>query len=142
MGRGELDRRLNITGKDEIGRLAAAMNAFAENLQSEILTAFRKLAEGDFTFKATGLIREPLAQSNERLTHLVGHIQGASEQVAEKSQLVSAHAGKMSQGATEQAANIEEVSASIVRDDGQHPQEYRQCHGNRKNCRASCGSCP
>lgn len=114
MGRGELDRRLNIKGADEVGRLAVAMDAFAENLKNEILTAFRKLAEGDFTFKATGLIREPLAQTNERLTQLVGHIQGASEQVAEKSQAVSDNATRQSRGAIEQASNVEEVSSSIV----------------------------
>lgn len=114
MGRGELDRRLNLQGKDEVGRLAVAMDAFADNLQSEILTAFKKLAEGDFTFKATGLIREPLAQSNERLTQLVGHIRGASEQVAEKSQAVSDNATRQSRGAIEQASSVEEVSSSIV----------------------------
>lgn len=114
MGRGELDRRLKLKGKDEVGRLAVAMDAFADNLQSEILTAFKKLADGDFTFKATGLIREPLAQSNERLTQLVGHIRGASEQVAEKSQTVSDNATRQSRGAIEQAANVEEVSSSIV----------------------------
>lgn len=114
MGRGELGRRLNLKGKDEVGRLAVAMDAFADNLQSEILTAFKKLADGDFTFKATGLIREPLAQSNERLTQLVGHIRGASEQVAERSQNVSDNATRQSRGAIEQASNVEEVSSSIV----------------------------
>jgi len=72
--RGELDSRLHLDQHDEVGRLAKAMDAFADNLQHEILTAFDCLAQGDFSFAARGMIREPLAQTNARLNALVDEL--------------------------------------------------------------------
>ncbi|BCR06529.1 hypothetical protein DESUT3_35980 [Desulfuromonas versatilis] len=81
--RGELDHRLNLYQNDEIGRLAKVMDAFADNLQHEILTAFDHLSKGDFSFAATGLIREPLARTNARLNHLVARLETAIGQERE-----------------------------------------------------------
>lgn len=71
---GDLDHRLHLDQQDEIGRLARAMDGFADNLQHEILSAFDHLARGDFSFNARGLIREPLAQTNTRLNALVAKL--------------------------------------------------------------------
>jgi len=113
MGRGKLDSRLNLDQSDEVGRLAKAMDAFADNLQDEILTAFQKLAEGDFTFKAQGLIREPLARANAGLNEVMAQIQLASEQIASGSDQVASTSQCLSQGATEQASSMEQISASM-----------------------------
>jgi diguanylate cyclase (GGDEF)-like protein/PAS domain S-box-containing protein len=74
---GDLSARLHLDQKDEVGRLAKAMDAFADNLEYEILTAFKRLAQGDFTFEAKGLIREPLAETNVQLNLLVERLQEA-----------------------------------------------------------------
>ncbi|MBE0599454.1 MAG: cache domain-containing protein, partial [Desulfuromonadales bacterium] len=74
---GDLSHRLQLTQADEVGRLAKAMDAFADNLQYEVLTAFQRLAEGDFTFEAKGLIREPLTKANRKLNALVMQLQAA-----------------------------------------------------------------
>jgi methyl-accepting chemotaxis protein len=114
MEKGQLDHRLNIQRRDEIGDIAGAMDKFADNLQDEILTAFEKLAQGDFTFEAKGLIAAPLAKANKALTELIGDIQGIAEQVASGSAQVSEASQTLSQGATESAASLEEINASVT----------------------------
>ncbi len=109
---GKLDKRLELDQNDEIGQMAKTMNKFADNLQHEVLTAFNKLADGDFTFQAEGLIREPLAKANDALNRLMAQVQGAVGQVTASSRQVSDSSQSLSRGATEQAASAEEVLSS------------------------------
>jgi methyl-accepting chemotaxis protein len=111
--RGDLGKRIQYQSNDEMGRLAAAMNAFADNLQFEILTAFEKLAEGNFTFEAKGLIREPLAKANRALNESMGRVRQAGEQIASGSEQVSDTSQSLSQAATEQASSLEEINSSM-----------------------------
>lgn len=113
LNQGKLDTRLNFQRKDELGQMSHAVDSFADSLKFEILTAFRKLAAGDLTFIAKGLIREPLALANQKLTELVGKIQGSVEQVNSGSQAMSVTAEQMSQGAIQQSNSIQQVSAAI-----------------------------
>ncbi|WP_305043409.1 methyl-accepting chemotaxis protein, partial [Geoalkalibacter sp.] len=110
---GRLGRRLNMRRKDEIGRMAQAMDGFAENLETEVLEAFQRLADGDFTFQAQGLIREPLARANQSLNALVGELQQVANQIAGAGSEVADASQSLSQGATEQASSLEEISASM-----------------------------
>ncbi len=113
LGRGHLDNRLNMDRKDEIGRMAKALDAFAENLQDEVLAAFQKLADGNLTFEAEGLIKEPLARANKSLNEVMAQIQIAGEQIASGSSQVSSASQSLSQGATEQASSLEEIASSM-----------------------------
>jgi methyl-accepting chemotaxis protein len=79
-----------------------------------MLGAFDSLAAGDFTFKAAGLIREPLARANLALCDLVQQIQTAGEQIASGSAQISDSAQSLSQGATESAASLEEITSSMT----------------------------
>lgn len=110
---GRLGRRLNMRRKDEIGRMAQAMDGFAENLESEVLEAFQRLAAGDFTFASQGLISEPLARTNQSLNTLVGELQQVANQIAGAGSEVADASQSLSQGATEQASSLEEISASM-----------------------------
>ncbi|MDX9709291.1 MAG: Cache 3/Cache 2 fusion domain-containing protein [Trichloromonas sp.] len=110
---GDLSQRLRMSGRDEVAHMAQALDAFADNLQNEILTAFNKLAEGDFTFEAQGLIREPLARANAQLKETMEQIQGSSRQIASGAAQVSDISQTLSQGATEQASAVEEISSSM-----------------------------
>jgi methyl-accepting chemotaxis protein len=111
---GILDKRLNMDRQDEIGQMGKAMNAFADNLQGEILTAFDKLADGDLTFEAKGFIREPLAKTNAKLNEIMSQIQTAGEQISSGSAQVSDSSQSLSQGATEQASSLEEITSSMT----------------------------
>ena len=110
---GDLSQRLRMSGRDEVAHMAQALDAFADNLRDEILTAFEKLAEGDFTFKAQGLIREPLARANSRLCEVMGQLQGSSRQIAGGAVQIADVSQTLSQGATEQASAVEEISSSM-----------------------------
>lgn len=112
LNRGNLDARLGYDRTDEIGKMARAVDAFADSLKYEILTAFQRLAAGDFTFVAKGLIRESLAQANEKLNELILQIRAAAEQVAAGSQALSASSEGLSAGVSEQAAAAEGTSSA------------------------------
>jgi methyl-accepting chemotaxis protein len=47
---GHLSARLKLQQNDEVGRMAQAMDRFADSLQHEVIDALRKLAQGDLTF--------------------------------------------------------------------------------------------
>jgi len=113
MGKGDLDKRLNLSQGDEIGQLAEDMDQFADSLKNEILTAFNRLAEGDFTFKATGLISKPLAKANQGLSETVQNVLQSSQKIASDTLQVSATSTSLADGATKQAAALEEISASM-----------------------------
>jgi len=113
IGNGNLDRRIDLRQNDEVGVMVRELNKFADSMQHEVLTAFNRLAEGDFTFTATGVIRDPLAKANVALCQLVEQIQQAAENVATGSQALASVSQQMSQGATEQAASAEEASSSV-----------------------------
>ncbi len=110
---GDLDMRLNMDRCDEIGRLAKAMDSFADNLRDEILGAFNALSRGDLTFEATGLIKDPLTKTNANLRDLITQLQTAGTQVAAGSNQIADASQALSQGATESASSLEQVSASM-----------------------------
>jgi methyl-accepting chemotaxis protein len=112
--KGILDKRLNMDQNDEVGKMAKTLDAFADNLQQEVLAAFDKLAEGDLTFEAKGLIKEPLAKANARLNEVMNQIQVAGEQIVSGSTQVSDSSQALSQGATEQASSLEEITSSMT----------------------------
>jgi len=128
LAHGKLGKRLNMDRHDEIGKMAQAMDSFADNLEHEVLEAFDRLAQGDFTFEAEGLIKEPLSKANHSLNELVQELLKAANQVESASSEISAASQTLSQGATESAASLEEISASMNEIVGQS----RQSAGNSR----------
>ncbi|MGD9848815.1 MAG: methyl-accepting chemotaxis protein [Desulfuromonas sp.] len=126
---GNLDERLSLERRDELGELARALNSFADNLRDEVLQAFEKLAAGDLTFDASGLIRQPLAQANSALDAVMQRIWAASEQIAASSEQIADSSQSLSQGATESASSVEQISASMTqlaaqtRDNADHAEQ-------------------
>lgn len=117
MEEGKLDQRLNLSRTDEIGEIAGAVDHFADNLQEEIHTAFDKLAHGDFTFKAKGLIAKPLARANVALNELVQEIQDIANQVASCADQVSTTPGAATAeggGETDGHLLFEEMAESVA----------------------------
>jgi methyl-accepting chemotaxis protein len=110
---GKLAYRLKMKRGDEIGMVASAMDDFAANLEGEILAAFKSLADGDFTFEADGLIKEPLGKANENLNQLIRQLNSAADQMNAGAGQVSNASQSLSQGATEQASSLEEISSSL-----------------------------
>ncbi len=111
---GDLDHRLAMNRSDEIGEMAGTLNGFADNMKEEVLKAFEKLAAGDLTFQASGVIRQPLAMTNAALNGTMTYIRANSEQVAAGAEQVAGTSQSLSQGATSQASSMEEIAASIT----------------------------
>lgn len=136
LAHGKLGKRLRMDRQDEIGKMAQAMDSFADNLEHEVLEAFDRLAHGDFTFEAEGLIKEPLAKANQSLNELVRELLRAANQVESASSEISDASQTLSQGATESAASLEEISASMneivgqTRQSANHSREADNLAGN------------
>ena len=114
INKGNLSYRLQLKRRDEIGIMASAMDNFATDLEEEILAAFEKLAAGDFTFEANGLIKKPLEKANQNLNQLMSQLNSAADQMNAGAGQVNNASQSLSQGATEQASSLEEITSSLV----------------------------
>ncbi len=110
---GNLDVQLNIKRTDEIGQLADSFNLFAATLKEEVLSAFNHLADGNFTFMASGAIAKPLAKANLGLSDTVSSVLQSSQKIAADTLQVSGTSTSLADGATKQAAALEEISSSM-----------------------------
>ena len=119
MSRGHLGDRLVVNSNDEIGEMAGTMNQFADNLEGEMVVALEKLAAGDLTFDANPYdeddkIGNSLAQTGRDLNSLMAEILVSTEQIASGSGQVADASQSLSQGASEQAASLEEITSSMT----------------------------
>lgn len=51
LAKGHLSNRLSVKSNDEIGKMAKAMNHFADNLQNDVLGSLKQMAQGDMNIK-------------------------------------------------------------------------------------------
>ncbi len=115
---GHIDKRLNLDRSDEIGRMAKAMDSFANSLQHEIVQPLQQLAQGDLTFEVRPRddrdeLRKALQQLGTDLNDIISQILTTGEQINAGSSQVSDASQSLSQGATESAASLEQISSSM-----------------------------
>ncbi|GAB4558459.1 MAG: hypothetical protein Tsb0017_13930 [Geothermobacteraceae bacterium] len=133
---GHLDTRLHLKRGDEIGEVAATMDAFADSLQAEVVDNLEKLARGDLTFEVSprdgrDRVRGALVKLGTDLNQLLGQVQTASLQITQGAGQVADTSQTLSQGATEQASSLEEMAASMNQMAAQVKQSYE--HIRRAN---------
>lgn len=117
---GELDVSIDadlINKKDEIGTLANTFDLLVKNTRKQVDT-IHKMAEGDLTVNVEkrsekDILGKSLGILVDNLNRLASTIIRASNQVASGSDLVSNSSMALSQGATEQASAIQQLTASI-----------------------------
>ncbi|MDH5297692.1 MAG: methyl-accepting chemotaxis protein [Desulfobulbaceae bacterium] len=119
MAKGHVHGRLNMHRGDEIGDMTRAMDSFADTLEKEVVVALDKLANGDLTFLVTpkddqDAIGISLKKTGDDLNKLITEVLVATDQVSVGSGQVSDASQALSQGATEQAASLEEVTSSMT----------------------------
>jgi len=112
-GQGNLDSRLNMDRRDEIGEISREIDGFADILKNDVFGAFQKLSEGDFTFEVRGVIGEPLKKTNDMLNCVMAEISLAGGQMASGTGQVSDSSQSLSQGSTEQASSLEQITSSM-----------------------------
>ncbi len=114
LDQGHLDNRLNLQSRDEIGEMSRILDNFADHLRDEVVTAFKRLAAGDFTFEARGLIRQPQGEANEILRGLMGEVRLAGENISMGAGQIAAASQELSEGATVQAGALQEITSSMT----------------------------
>ena len=103
--------------KDEIGDLAGAFHELILTTRKQI-DEIQKLADGDLTieFKMASdkdLLGKGLITLTESLNGLIGSIMTSADQVTSGAGMVSNSSMALSQGATEQASSVQELTASL-----------------------------
>ena len=114
---GDLRQRLNLNQKDEVGQLGLALDRMVDSLNSSAEMA-ETIAKGDLTqdvkiASEQDRLGHALKTMVENLREIVGGIQLAGEQIASGAGQVADSSQSLSQGATESASSLEEVSASM-----------------------------
>ena len=119
MAKGHLQLRMDMDQNDEVGRMARAMDGFADSLQNEMIDALQKLADGNLNFEITPYdaadeIRGALKKLEIDLNDTMQDIQVSGENIAAGSIQVNDSAQTLSSGATESAASLEEIGSSLA----------------------------
>ena len=114
---GEIDLKIEITSKDEIGELADAFRLLVDSTRAQV-SATRRIADGDLTAEIkVRSEKDELGKGLSELTHnlneLVVSIVTSADQVSSGADLVSGSSVALSQGATEQASSVQELTASL-----------------------------
>jgi len=115
---GDLSHRMDLNSNDEIGQLAQALDAMADGLVTKAEIA-ENIAGGDLTQEvavASGKDRfgKSLAHMVDNLNTMMLEVRGASSKVTDGSGNIHSNSQQLSNGASSQAASLEEITASMT----------------------------
>ncbi len=116
--KGDLSSRIQLKAQNEMGQLSESFNEMADSLQHKAAFA-SKVAEGDLS-KHVDLAsdKDALGQALEKmvvdLNMLLSQVNTSVEYVDGGAQQLSDSSLLLSQGATEQAASLEEIGSSVT----------------------------
>ncbi len=115
--KGDLSEKLP-TGKDEIGEMGAALNAVVDELNRKAGIAIA-ISNGDLQQSVNvSSTQDTLGKALEtmilKMNDTIVNIQMAADQVDTGSSQISDSSQSLSQGATEQAASLEEITSSMT----------------------------
>ncbi|CAB1057704.1 Methyl-accepting chemotaxis protein [Olavius sp. associated proteobacterium Delta 1] len=135
IGMGEYAARTRVVSRDELGTMAASLNAMLDNtltlIQSsaerdamqtavvKLLNEISALTEGDLTARAvvtedfTGSIADSFNDMAEQLTKIVKDVKGATLEVSNTSTKISSSTRMLAQTSKKQSAQISESIAAI-----------------------------
>ncbi|MCG8336037.1 MAG: methyl-accepting chemotaxis protein [Proteobacteria bacterium] len=124
IGKGNLSSRTGIESRNELGKIARAMDGFAVELQSvikSISSTMLAVEKGDLTQKIEIEFQGDLTQiktsinsSIDQIVETLSQVFEGSEQISASSEQLSDSAQALASGSSQQAANLEETSASIA----------------------------
>jgi methyl-accepting chemotaxis protein len=115
---GEVNVEIENHSSDEVGQLMQSFATMIENIREQALAA-EKIAAGDLTIDVkvkskNDLLGQKLSQMIQTNNEILTHINSAAEQVAAGAGQVSTSSQMLSQGSTEQASSIEEITSSMA----------------------------
>lgn len=110
---------INVTSetRDEIGKLSEAFGTMITNIRDQALIA-EKIADGDLTVDVAvrsenDLLGRKLYEMVEKNNEILFNISVAAEQVSSGAKQISDSSIALSQGATEQASSVEQLTAAL-----------------------------
>lgn len=114
---GDVNVDIKLDTKDEIGNLANSFRKMIDNIRAQALIA-EQIADGNLTVDVPvrsekDLLGKKLADLVRNNNEILNEIAAAADQVAVGSKQISDSSILISQGATEQASSIEELTASL-----------------------------
>lgn len=115
---GDLSKRLKMKSEDEIGLLAGALDRMADGLEEKARLA-EQIAAGNLDVDVSlaserDRLGKALIVMTDSLNEVVSQVQLAGEQIVAGAGQVADSSQSLSQGATESASSLEEISASMV----------------------------
>jgi methyl-accepting chemotaxis protein len=115
---GDFSQRLKLDTADEVGQLARALDGMADSLEKAARVA-EQIASGELDVEvALASDRDQLGGALQKMTanlnEVLGQAQVVGEQIASGSTQVSDASQTLSQGATESAASLEQITASMT----------------------------
>lgn len=123
MSKGVLNTEIDYRAADEVGHMAHSMRKSMETLSryiKDIGVALTTMANGDFNIGSTvpfigdfEHIETALMSFSTKMSHVLSEINSTSDQVALGSNTVANSSQALSQGATQQASAVQELSATI-----------------------------
>ncbi len=118
IAQGDVNQQIEHASGDEIGSLADSFRRSISYIR-EAASVADTLKNGDLTVdvrprSAQDLLNQALAGMAQNLREVIAKVQDAAGQVAMGTNEVSASSQSLSQGATEQASSLEEISASMA----------------------------
>jgi methyl-accepting chemotaxis protein len=135
VGRGELESRCDYDGRDEVGRLSAATNKTAEDLQKAratdlqrvedhrrmneelrqkvdvLLQVVRRVGEGDLTQQVTALGDDAMGQLGSGVGRLIGDLNQNISAIARHARTLNDSSGQLMNTAQEMSSSSEETSS-------------------------------
>ncbi|MFI7598828.1 methyl-accepting chemotaxis protein [Actinoplanes sp. NPDC049681] len=99
LAEGRLDQRLQVRGRDEVARMAEALNTALDRLTATMRTVSENVTT--------------LASSSEELTAVAGQMNSSASRSAERAKAVSHASEEISVNITTVSAGAEEIGASI-----------------------------
>lgn len=114
---GNLEAKIDINSKDEVGELANALSYMNQSLKDVVKKA-KSMANGDLTVNIDKRsdedeLLESLSAMIHKLREIIGTVTSSARNVSSASQEMSSSSQQVSQGASEQASSTEEVSSSM-----------------------------
>ncbi len=107
-------KALPLKRRDEIGAMVRALHDFSEDLHTEVLQAFEKLADGNFSHVGKGIIEDPLDRANRMLSDFMANIKMAADRFSLASEQVSKSSQALAYGATEQASSVQQTTSAMA----------------------------
>ncbi len=115
---GDVNVKIIANTKDEIGHLMESFGKMVDNIKEQAEIA-EKIAAGDLTVEVRvksekDLLGQKLKEMVQTNNEILNNISTASDQVAAGAKQVSVSSQALSQGSTEQASSIEEITNTVT----------------------------